>query len=207
MPITYPLALPTTKAPANMVWGGESVVASVRSPFTGEVEVQQHDGQFWHGTLNYPPMARADAEEMISFLQKLDGQYGTFTMTPPAAATPRGTASGTPLVAGGSQTGVDLDTDGWDPGETVLREGDFIQLGSGLTSRLYKCLDDATSDGSGAATLTLWPRLRSSTSPDDNATIVTSSPAGLFRLTANRTEWTVMRVEKYGLSFSFRSEP
>lgn len=207
MPITYPLPLPTTGQPADISWGGQSIVGSTQSPFSGETEVQQHDGQIWHGTANYPPLARADAELLITFLLELDGMYGTFTMTPPGAETPRGTAAGTPLVRGGSQTGVDLLTDGWTPEQLVLLKGDYIQLGTGLTSRLYKSLRDATSDVSGNADLVLWPRLKASTSPADNATIVTASPVGLFRLLANRNDWTVDTALLYGISFAFRSEP
>jgi hypothetical protein len=207
MTISYPLALPTTDQPADIVWGGESVVAVAQSPFTGETEVQQHDGQVWHGTVNYPPLERADAKRLIVFLQKLDGMYGTFTMSPPGSETPRGSAGGTPLVNGATQTGVDLVTDGWPVSESVLLEGDFIQLGTGLTSRLYMNLGDVTSDGSGNATLTLWPRIKTSTSPADNAAIVTSSPVGLFRLISNRNDWTVDTALHYGISFGFRSQP
>lgn len=207
MAITYPIALPVVDQPADIVFGGESVVASSMSPFTGDVEVQQHDGQRWHATLNYPPLERADAERLISFLLKLDGMYGTFTMTPPGASAPRGTAAGTPLVNGAGQSGTDLVTDGWNTSEAVLLEGDYLQLGTGLTARLHKVLDDVTSDGSGDATVSLWPRIKTSAPPADNAAIVTSSPVGLFRLAENRNDWNVNTALHYGISFSCRSEP
>ena len=71
MAITYPLTFPTTNAPADIVWGGESVVSSTSSPFTGEMEVQQFDGQIWHGTVNYPPLERADADGAAPMLPGL----------------------------------------------------------------------------------------------------------------------------------------
>lgn len=207
MAITYPLALPTTDQPADIMWGPESVVAKTSSPFTGDIEVQRHDGQMWHATLNYPPLERADAERLIVFLLSLDGQYGTFTMSPPDAGTPRGPAGGTPLVNGADQSGTDLDIDGLPVSSSVYLEGDYIQLGSGLSARLHKILSDVTSDGSGEATISLWPRIKSSSVPSDNDPIVTSSPVGLFRLAANRNDWTIDAALHYGISFSCRSEP
>ena len=123
-------------------------------------------------------MKREDAEQLIAFMLKLNGTYGTFTLGDPLNTSPRGVGTGTPLVNGGSQTGNSLVTDGWTSGQTgILKAGDWIQLGSGSTSRLYKILSDANSNGSGQATFDIWPNLRSS--PADNAAITVSSPKKL----------------------------
>ena len=51
-----------------------------------------------------------------------------------------------------------LITDGWTPSQTgILLTGDYIQLGTGLASRLHKVLADVNSDGGGNATFDIWP--------------------------------------------------
>jgi hypothetical protein len=105
-----------------------------------------------------------------------------------------------PLVNGGSQTGYDLLTKGWATNlSNILRAGDWIQLGTGSTARLYKNMVDASSDGSGHATLTLWPMLRSS--PSDNALITLNNASSRFRLTQN-VPWSIDEAMIYGLQFS-----
>lgn len=102
------------------------------------------------------------------------------------------------LVNGAAQTGQDLVTDGWLANQTgILKAGDWFQLGTGSTARLYKMLVDANSDANGAATLTFWPKLRSS--PADNAPINVSSPMGRFML-AEDIEWGIDEAKVYGLS-------
>lgn len=119
------------------------------------------------------------------------------------ASTPRGTASssaGTPVVNGASQTGDTLNIDGVPASQTgYLKAGDYIQLGSGLTSRLYKVLDDADSNASGEVSLTIYPDLRSS--PADDSTVVVSDAKGLFRLNTSAHQWTINQDSFYSMTF------
>jgi hypothetical protein len=179
------------------------VVGVSQSPFTAVQQVYRYSGQFWEADITLPPMKRADAEYWISFLLKLNGPYGTFLMGDPNGATARGVATGTPLVNGAGQTGNELVTDGWTTSTTgILKAGDYIQLGTGATSRLYKVLDDVNSDGSGNATLTLWPDLRSA--PADNAAITVSNTKTTFRLNSAQTSWDINEATIYGLTFGAR---
>lgn len=182
MAITYPLSFPTTVAPNSVTIAPRNGVASTESPFSFGQKVYKWAGaEQWNLEVSMPYMKRAVAEEYLAFFAALQGSYGTFTMIIPASKTPRGVATGTPLVNGASQTGTDLVTDGWTHSVTgILKAGDLIQLGSGSSTHLHKLLVDANSDGSGNATLTLWPELR--TSPSDNASITVSNCKGLFRL-------------------------
>ncbi len=177
MPISYPLSLPTTSSIARIRLTANDIVGISQSPFTAAQQVYKYPGQFWEADVTLPPMKRADAEYWVAFLLKLNGPFGTFLLGDPLGATARGVATGTPLVNGGSQVGNELVTDGWTVSQTgILRAGDYIQLGSGATAQLYKILDDANSDGSGNATFTIWPSLRSS--PANNAAITVTSTAG-----------------------------
>jgi hypothetical protein len=203
MPISYPLSLPTTAGIMRVRLVANDVVGVSQSPFTAVQQVYRYTGQFWEADITLPPMKRADAEYWISFLLKLNGPFGTFLMGDPNGATARGAATGTPLVNGAGQMGNELVTDGWTTSTTgILKAGDYIQLGTGATSRLYKVLDDVNSDGSGNATLTLWPDLRSA--PADNAAITVSNTKTTFRLNSAQTSWDINEATIYGLTFGAR---
>jgi hypothetical protein len=148
-------------------------------------------------------MTREEAEDWLSFLLKLNGKEGTFLAGDFDAETPRGVATGTPLVDGASQTGNSLATKGWTVSTTgIMKAGDYIQLGTGSTSRMYKVLEDVNSDVTGDATLTLWPSLRSS--PADNDAITTQSCKTQFRLSANSVSWSTNSLMHYSITIVAR---
>jgi hypothetical protein len=197
MPITYPLTLPTGDRFA-VEFEARSVVALAQSPFTLQQQVQEHPGQIWLARLWTLPLTRAEADAWIAVLLALNGRLGTVLLGDPIARTPKGTAAGTPVVDGAGQTGQTLATTGWTPNQTgVLLRGDWLQVGTGTTQRLYKLLTDADADGSGEAVLDIWPRLRES--PADEAPLVLTDPAGVFRLTHNAVAWSYEDVKVAGL--------
>lgn len=201
MAITYPVSFPASIGFANLNIRARTVVGVNASPFTGQQQVYRHQGQWWEAEVSLPPMKRADAEQAIAFLLKMNGQYGTFLLGDKANPSTRGVGTGTPLVNGASQTGDELITDGWTVSTTgILKAGDWIQLGSGSTTRLYKVLDDVNSDGSGNATINIFPNLRSS--PDDDAAITVSNTQGLWRLVSNETEYSIDSMSIYGMTFA-----
>lgn len=200
MAITYPLALPPTPYAASVRMRARSVVGVAESPFTFAGEVQQHQGQRWEADIDLPPMRQTVAETWVAWLLSLNGRQGTFLMGDPAQLRPRGSAGGSPQVAGAGQTGQTLAIDGCTPSMTGwLLPGDVIQLGTGADARLHKILARADTDGSGQVTLDLWPRLRSA--PADNAVVTVSSCVGLWRLASNEMGWSVGIAKIYGISF------
>lgn len=201
MAISFPLSLPTTPTAAGIEGFSLRIMAGaamLRSPWSFATQVQEHTGQLWMAEVSIAPHQRAYAEPWVGFLEALKGPVGTFLMGDPWGKNPRGTATGTPLVKGASQTGETLLTDGWTINITgILKAGDYIQIGQ----RLYKVKQDANSNGSGDATLEIGPRLRES--PADNAPIITASPKGLFRL--NSVEVPLFDLDRerlYSVSFT-----
>jgi len=194
MAITYPLALPTAVGIERLDMRLVSVVAVATSPFTLSQQVYAHPGQRWQAEVRVPAISgRADADAWISFLVAMRGQFGTATFGDPLRATPRGVGTGTPLVNGGSQTGRALVTDGWTPSQAgIMRAGDYIQIGTGANTRLHMVVEDAASNGSGQATLSIEPALRAS--PLDNQAVITSSPVGLWRLSSNDIGWSLENI-------------
>lgn len=176
-----------------------AVVAVSRSPYTGAEQVYEHQGQFWVAEVEYPRRHRVAAEPLLAALLSLNGRAGTFYLGDPAGATPRGVATGTPLVKGANQTGQSIIIDGFTPNTTgILKAGDYLQIGD----YLYKALADCSSDATGTTTVSIWPRLR--VAPADNAPVTLTNARGLFRLASNALPWSVEPGPFYGIAFSAR---
>lgn len=199
MTISYPLSLPSTGI-RSIRLTARDMVALGESPFTLSGQAQQHAGQRWEADIELPPMRRDDAEAWITFLLKLKGRYGTFLLRDTVSGTARGAWAGTPLVKGAHAAGASAVTlDGLTPATTV-KAGDYLQFGSGLSTRLHKVLDDGAADGAGEITVDLWPNLRESLA--DNAAVVTGNALGLFRLASNERAWDIGLAQIYGLRFT-----
>ena len=189
MAISYPLALPTATGIKSVVITPISIVGITRSIYTLEEQVQVHPGQAWQADINLPIMDAVNAQEWIAFLLSLNGVQGTFLMSDPTGALPRGAASSnrspSPLVAGASQMGNDLDIDNCPASITdYLKRGDYIQLDYGY----HRLLKDANTNSSGEASLSIWPNLRRS--PANNESVRTINSVGVWRLVSSSSFYT-----------------
>jgi hypothetical protein len=181
MAITYPITLPTAQGFRRVTIAPQSRVAIFSSPFTGQQQIYQHPAQFLTCSMEIPPMQRATAADFVAALLSLQGQRGTFIFGDPAWTSPLGVATGTPLVNGNNQTGTALNIKGWtNSTSNILRAGDYIQIGTGATRQLCMVLGSVNSDGSGNATVNLFPRIR--TAFANNTTITTANPTGVWRM-------------------------
>ncbi len=189
MTINFPLQLPAFPDNSTVQISPLNTVAVLTSPHSLKQQVQRFGGQLWSAEIKLPPMPPAVAAPWTAMLLAMNGREGTVLVGNPYVTAPLGVATGTPLVDGASQEGGSLATRGWSTSVAgILKAGDHIQLGSGAATRLHQVLEDADSDSGGLASLTLWPDLRDS--PADGAAIVTQSPKGTFRQTANDSGWT-----------------
>ena len=201
MAISYPLSLPTNVSFAKINFAASNVIGLSKSPFTLQAQTYQWPGEQWLVDVTLPPMDQATAEAWVTFLISLRGQLGTLLIGDPTHTAPTGVATGTPKVNGaqGSMS-TTLATKGWTHTVTgILKAGDFIQVGTGVQQRIYKVLKDVNSDGSGLATLDIFPALREGVS--DNQTITLANCAGTFRLQSNERGWSVDLAKIYGIDF------
>jgi hypothetical protein len=133
-------------------------------------QVRRRGGQRWAFEVNYPPMARSEFAPVYAFCIAQRGQYETFTFVPPVVSDPQGTATGTPLVNGAQSAGDNtIVTDGWSNSITALKAGDFLKFSG--HNKVYMVTADATSDGSGNATLTIEPPLIADVSDNEALTV------------------------------------
>jgi hypothetical protein len=202
MAIVYPLSLPTFPGWSKVVLGATNIVGLSRSPFTNQQQVYQWPGEYWSVDISMPPMPKSTAEAWINFLVSLRGTLGTFYIGDVDRGTPRGVATGTPVVNGaqGSMS-TTLATKGWTAGVTgIFLAGDFIQLGTGAQQRIYKVLTNANSDGSGNATFDIFPILREGVSNNQPITLLNTQ--GTFRLISDERKWDMDAAHIYGLDFA-----
>jgi hypothetical protein len=181
MTISFPINCPSTLKPGAVKWSATSAVTLSVSPTTYQTTKYEYDGEAWQIDVSYPLLTRSEAAPFFAFLAALRGQNGTFLFGDTLLRAAQGTDTGVPKVNGGNQAGSKvLISDGWTASTLVLKAGDFIQI----DFRLYMVLADVTSNGSGQASIDVFPRIRVHA---DNASIVTDSPKGMFRLSTDQS--------------------
>lgn len=185
MALTYPLTPPTAsngQGIGSIVFEHVDISAFAASGFTGQQEIQEWSGKFRKAEVEYADLMQEAYQEIISKLLALYGSTGTFLLGDPLRTSPRGTWAGTPSVDGANAAGSKtLNIKGFTPTQTgVVVAGDTFHIGTGTSQYLYEAVNaDVDSDGSGDATVQIWPTLRVALT--DGATITTSSPKGAFR--------------------------
>lgn len=197
---SYPLTLPTVTGVTTQNWGMERVVAVTESPFTNQEQIFEHEGAQWKATFTLPPMKKEKAAVWLAFLMSLRGRRGTFKIGDQDRKTIQGTATGTVLVNGASQTGNAINLDGFTASRAnVFLAGDYIQI----NSYLYMVSANVTANGSGEATVYVEPSLRTGIEAiNDNTTVVYSNTTTLMRLDNNELNWDTDKVSIYGISFA-----
>ena len=180
-------AYPTlSRQPQSMTVEVISNTEVFQSPITGAMQTVDRSGERLMITVRYNNLQSADRNELQAFLMKLNGHQHRVNL-PFFGMDNQGTFGGTPLVFGASQTGTTLNIDGCSNNITDwMKAGDVFSVNGEMKIATL----DADSDGSGLATLTFSPRLRSA--PPDNDPIETTAPTGVFMLASNRNSWTRM---------------
>ncbi len=202
MAISYPLALPTHTGIAQIELRATNAVAYSRSPFTFAGQAHAYAGKAWQADVTLPSMKREDAERWVAWLISLKGQLGTFYLGDPAATTPLGSARDTDtiLVDGAVSSGDTIAIDSAPASQTdYLKAGDYMQIGTGVNRQLFKVLNDVDTDGTGSATVDVWPNVR--TSIADDAAVTVQSAQGIFRLASNEQSFSINEASIYGITF------
>jgi hypothetical protein len=202
MAISYPLALPTHTGIAQIELRATNAVAYSRSPFTFAGQAHAYAGKAWQADVTLPSMKREDAERWVAWLISLKGQLGTFYLGDPAATTPLGSARDTDtiLVDGAVSSGDTIAIDSAPASQTdYLKAGDYMEIGTGVNRQLFKVLNDVDTDGTGSATVDVWPNVR--TSIADDAAVTVQSAQGIFRLAGNEQSFSINEASIYGITF------
>ena len=197
---SYPLTFPTVSGIKTQRFSLNRTVAVSASPFTGQEQVFQHEGEIWSTQISFPPMLKDKAAVVLAFLLQLRGRRGTFKLGDQDRKTIQGVATGTIRVNGASQTGNQVALDGFaNSTSNVFKAGDYIQIGS----YLYMVTEDVTSNGSGEANVRIEPALRQGIETiADDATVTYTNTTTIMRLDSNETGWDTDQISKYGITLS-----
>ena len=192
MAISYPLTPPSPFNLSQLSFTGVSATSRNTSPFTLQTQQYTWPGQAWLGSVDCPPMKRADAEEIVSFLLK--AQRGTFYFQDYANPLNRGGVTGTLTVSSATANGTTLGISG---ASGQFAVGDWLQI----STSLYKVVQSNSS-----SSVDVFPALRKSYA--GGTSIIYGKPndaaraQGVFRLASPSTEWSIGEASIYGVGFA-----
>lgn len=167
------ITFPTNYNAAEMQWKLVMPSQANVSGWTGQRQVIASNRGWWECQFTPPPLVGRDAiRPWRSFIAQARGSANNFQVL--AHPRPQSTLANTVLVQGAGQTGRSIVTDGWPNSTTVLSAGDYVTIGD----QLLQLTSDVTSNGSGVATLTFEPPIRSA--PADNAPVEYKNPYALM---------------------------
>jgi len=160
---------PTSPAPRDVAisTNQNTIVTTTAS---GRRQARQIDGQKFRLRLRFQVMSRSEFAPILAFIMKQRSQMESFQYTPPTIDDAQGSASTVISVAGAISAGVTTcSIDGMGNSLMgVLKAGDFFRFTG--QAKVYMCVADVDSNGSGAGTLTFEPPLRANVA--DNAIII-----------------------------------
>lgn len=181
---TFP-STPTTRD--VVISSQQNTIVSTTS--SGRRQARQIDGQRFKLTLRFPVMTRAEFAPILAFIMKQRSQLESFTYTPATMEDTLGSATTTISVNGAVSAGAtSCSIDGMGNNLTgALKAGDFFRFTG--QSKVYMCVADVSSNGSGAGTLTFEPPLRTAVS--DNVVIIYNNVDFTVGLTSDIQEFNI----------------
>lgn len=161
----------------------------VSTTVSGRRQARQIDGQRFKLTLSFPIMTRSEFAPILAFIMKQRSQLESFQYTPATMASSNGVASGVIRVNGAISAGVNsVAIDGMANSTSgIFKAGDFFRFTG--QNKVYMCVADVSSNGSGQGTLTFEPPLR--TGVADNAILIYSNVDFTVGLTNDVQEFRV----------------
>jgi hypothetical protein len=190
------VTFPSTPKPNGMSWRLVMPAQTNVSEWTGRRQTIASGRGWWECQLSLPPIVgTTNVNAWRAFIAKSRGKANDFQI--PVDPTAQSSAVATPLVNGASQTGRTLNSDGWPVSSTVLVAGQFVTI----NNQLLQLTENVTSNGSGVATLTFEPPIR--TAPSDNTAIEFKNPFCLMYMVEEPT-LSVENGYVYSLSLNLR---
>lgn len=156
-------------------------LAEVRSVYSGAEGRIDYGGEWWELTVVTPPMLWDDAAEVAAWCDRLRADDAVARIEMLALMARRGTTTADTITlnANAAAGGRTVSVSGLGAGATLLAGAMLHTQGD----RLHRLRQGVTADGSGTASLDLFPRLRSGLSAGAVLRLSgTPRPRGLFRL-------------------------
>lgn len=179
---------PSSPAPSSVAISSEQNTI-VTTTASGRRQARQIDGQKFRLRVRFPIMTRAEFAPINAFIMKQRSQMESFQFTPPTIDDTLGSASTVISVNGAISAGAtSCSIDGMSNSTNgVLKAGDYIRFTG--QNKVYMCVADVNSNGSGAGTLTFEPPLRTAVS--DNAVLIYNNVDFTVGLTGDIQEFNI----------------
>lgn len=190
------ITFPSTPKPESMSWKLVQPAQNNISGWSGARQVLASNRGWWECEVVLPPIVgTAKFNAWRSFTAQMRGMVNDAQI--PVDPTAQSAIANTMSVNGSGQTGRSINVDGLPNSTTVLTAGQFVTI----NYQLLQLTANVTSNGSGQATLTFEPPIRSA--PSDNAVVEFKNPYCLMYLVQEPT-YSVTKGYVYSLSFSLR---
>jgi len=182
--------------PTSQVWSLEGNTGIYRSPMNNSISTFDRDGEAWAIQMAWADIDGDSRRQLMAYLYKLNGSQHRMTIRD-FGYTRAGAGGGTPLVNGAAQTGKNLIISGGPTSQTGwLLEGDKI----GVAGLLHSVDADVNTDGAGAATIIVSPRIFVAPSHTDAVEIDT--PTNSFALDVRSISITTRPPARSSIGFS-----
>lgn len=179
---------PSSPAPSSVaISSNQNTIVTTTA--SGRRQARQIDGQKFRLRVRFPIMTRAEFAPINAFIMKQRSQMESFQFTPPTVDDTLGSASTVISVNGAISAGAtSCSIDGMSNSTNgVLKAGDYIRFTG--QNKVYMCVADVNSNGSGAGTLTFEPPLRTAVS--DNTVLIYSNVDFTVGLTGDIQEFNI----------------
>lgn len=184
------------KAPAAIKFSLMSMSSMKENPFNPRVEVFEGD-EYWSGEMTFKNLNPIQTRAMRSFINQCRGTAGQFWVDD-VSHTQIGNWSGSIVVDGDNQDGIELSIKGAEANESIAPMGDRFQLGE----HLYELTHDVAADSTGRAVLRFLPDIR--IIPNDGQALITESPKCKCLLTPNQTPAQGTATKKLLSEYKFK---
>ena len=173
-----PLSLPTTPGNREITWIPQQAIGRSESPFTLKRQTYDYGSSRWRAIVKLPPMTRTAASEWLAFFAKVRGSEFYLGDSSKADVV----TAETPRIKTQASSGAVLATELWTPSTAdLLAPGDWFDVTAANGKKcLFQVLDAVSSDGSGEATISVFPNARTTISATTSLNF--TSPQGTFVL-------------------------
>lgn len=193
--ITLPTCPPARNATMRLISYATDQTPTLGGPQTRVMRM----GDRWAG--EFTTYVATYAEEGRVYLSRLvRGVSDTVLINVPEPGM-RAQEYGTPLIATGGAFGQSIQVKGLGNGR-VVPEGKFLSIITGGQRFLYQTTSQVTADGSGNATLAIFPMLRRQ--PAVNDVVELSVPKMEGYISGNEVQWNITKSKRIGFAFSIQ---
>ncbi len=161
-------------SPSSESWVLMYNTQSFSSALTKTVQTAELDGAQWKATLSFSNLTPQKAALLRSFLAKMRGRAGRCWLKPNSKNL--GAGGGDPRVNGAGQSGTSINVDGFAPLQSVILEGDKIEV----DGELKVAVAQTDSDAAGLGVISFEPPLVRE--PTDGNEVRIDSPRCRMRL-------------------------